>query len=168
MACIQETKLTSSCKTPSFPGYAVIRRDRPTGGGGGLITLIHHAIPFVEVPSPFNNNNNTEAILVNVTISGENLVVANLYIPPQSSCPPNSAASLLPLLNDDYVIVGDVNGHNDLWSMGTADARGDAFAEEIDEKNFVILNNPDISTRPSSSSSPDIVAVPPNLALSLT
>ena len=42
-----------------------------------------------------------------------------------------------PLLNDDYVIIGDVNGHN-LWSMGTADARGDVFAEEVDERNFVV------------------------------
>ena len=44
IACIQETKLSASTKTPSFPGYVVIPRDRPVGGGGVLITLVHPPI----------------------------------------------------------------------------------------------------------------------------
>jgi hypothetical protein len=34
VACIQESKLSNRVKSPSFPGYAVIRRDRPVDGAG--------------------------------------------------------------------------------------------------------------------------------------
>ena len=166
IACIQETKLNASSKLPSFPNYAVLRRDRPVGGGGGLITLVHHSIPFIELPSPFNDS--TETIIVKAEISNNSFTIANVYIPPQSSCPPNFSASLLPLLVSEIIVVGDINGHNELWSSGANDVRGDALADEIDSKNAVVLNNPDFFTRPTSSSSPDLAVVPPNLALSLS
>ena len=166
VACLQETKLSSAAKTPSFPNYAVIRRDRPAGGGGGLMTLVHHSLSFVESPSPFSDF--TEAIIAVDKLTAGNITVANLYVPPQSSCSPTFSASIAPLLNSDTIIVGDVNAHNELWSLGNNDARGDNFADQIDAKNFVVLNNADLCTRPSSNSSPDVAIVPPDLALSLS
>ena len=50
------------------------------GGGGGLVTLVHHSIAFIELPSPFNYN--TECLLVKVQVNNEDLVIANMYIPP--------------------------------------------------------------------------------------
>ena len=152
IACIQETKLNASSKSPSFPNYAIVRRDRPVGGGGGLITLVHHSIPFVEKPSPLNDP--TETILIEAEINSVTFVVANVYLPPQSLCPPNFSASLLPILVGDYIVVGDINGHNELWSAGANDIRGDSIADELDTRNAVVLNNPNIYTRPISSSSP--------------
>jgi hypothetical protein len=46
IACLQETKLSSKSKSPSFPNYNVLRQDRPAGGGGGLIILVHHSVQF--------------------------------------------------------------------------------------------------------------------------
>ena len=166
IACIQETKLSPSSRTPSFPGYAVLRLDRPRGRGGGVITLIHHSISFVQLDSPFNDQ--TEAIIIKADVFDTSITIANVYIPPQSSCEPNFSASLLPLFVGDYIVVGDINGHDELWSSGAADNRGDAIADEIDSRNAVVLNNPDVFTRPQSSSSPDVAVVPPPLALSLS
>ena len=155
---IQETKSSTRAKTPSFPNYAVIRRDRPTGGGGGLISLVHHSVPFVKVPSPINNN--TEAIVIEASIANVSFVLANIYVPPQSSCAPLFSASLLPFLVGDFIVVGDINCHNELWSTGAADHPGNVLADKIDGRNAVVLNNPDINTRSISTSSPDITIVP--------
>ena len=50
--------------------------------------------------------------------------------------------------------------------MGASDQRGDALATEFDLANFIVMNSPDLATRPSSNSSPDVVAVDTPLALS--
>ena len=78
-------------------------------------------------------------ILVEVDLP-EKLTIANIYIPPQLSCAPTLASSLLPILLRDS-IVGDVNGHNDLWSAGANDVRGDSFVDKIDSS---ILRNSDL------------------------
>ena len=91
--------------------------------------------------------------------------IANVYVPPVSLCPPGFRPSLAPLLAADTLILGDVNGHDDEWSLGVSDARGAHFADEVDNHNFVIMNNPDVATRPASNSSPDVAFVPSRLAL---
>ena len=163
VACVQESKLGDKSRMPKFPGYAVVRRDR-VGGGGGLLTLVHHSLPYFEVASPVNDGV-TEAIIVNVTIAGSQLNIVNLYIPPASSTPGTFRASITPFLNADSIVVGDVNAHNDEWSRGASDARGDLIATEVDANNFVVMNLPDIATRPSSDSSPDVALVHTPLAL---
>ena len=163
VACIQETKLGTNSRLPAFPGYAVVRKDR-VGGGGGLITLVHHSIQFQQLPSPINDNV-SEVLIVQIDIADAQLKIANVYIPPASSSPPGFHASLSPLLSADSIVLGDVNGHSEEWSLGISDARGDTFAGEIDSLNFTVLNNPDIATRPISNSSPDVALVHTPLAL---
>ena len=68
VACLQETKLSANVLTPKFPDYTVVRRDRPTGSGGGLVTLIHHLLNYVEITSPINNNF-VETIIIKTSIS---------------------------------------------------------------------------------------------------
>ena len=166
MACIQESKLRPASKSPSFPDFAVIREDRAGGGGGGLLTLIHHSVQFTRLQSPFNDGV-TECILINAAIAGLHLRIANIYIPPASSAnlPPGFHASISPLFADNAVICGDVNAHSEEWSLGATDARGDLLASEIDAHNFVVMNNPDIATRPTSDSSPDLALAHPSIAL---
>ena len=163
VACVQESKLGDKSRCPKFPGFTVIRRDR-AGGGGGLLTLVHHSLNYQELQSPLNDGV-TESLVVNVSIAGSNLNIVNLYVPPASSTPANFRASIAPFLTADSIVLGDVNAHNDEWSQGTADVRGDSIAAEIDANNFVVMNNSDLSTRPSSASSPDIALVHSPLAL---
>lgn len=100
-----------------------------------------------------------------VTIAGTSLKIANVYVPPASSCPANFVASIAPLLAIDAIVLGDINGHNEEWSMGAGDPRGDRIGAEIDNFSFVVLNDPDVATRPSSNSSPNVAFAPSALAL---
>ena len=135
------------------------------GGGGGLITLIHHSISYTKIASPINDGI-TEVIVIEVAIAESTMKIANVYVPPASSCPSNHCASLLSLFAIDAVILGDINGHDKEWSMGAGNVRGALLAGEVESNNFVVLNNPDVATRPSSNSSPDVYFVPVPLALS--
>ena len=167
IACVQESRLKGNCRDPSFPDFKVLRRDRPNGGGGGgLHTLVHHSVDFHELASPINNGV-IEPIVIKATITGSVIKIANVYIPPASSTniPPHHRASLSPLLSDDVIICGDVNAHSEEWSAAASDARGDLLASEVDAHNFVVMNNPDVHTRPVSGSSPDVMLVPSSLAL---
>ena len=128
------------------------------------MTLVHESLTYVEIPSPINDAH-SEILIIKTQIAGLKIYVANIYIPPASSCTPTFAASISSLLNQNYIIVGDLNAHADQWSLGQPDPRGDAINDEINNANFIALNDPDSPTRPTSGSSPDIIIVPSSLAL---
>jgi exonuclease III len=44
VACLQETKLNHLVKVAVIPNHYILRRHRSTGGGSGLIILIHHSV----------------------------------------------------------------------------------------------------------------------------
>jgi endonuclease/exonuclease/phosphatase (EEP) superfamily protein YafD len=46
---IQETKLNTKSKAPSFPGFTLVRKDRLNKTGGGLATLVKDTITFTEI-----------------------------------------------------------------------------------------------------------------------
>ena len=163
ITCLQETKLGPRSWQPSFPGYNVLRQDRP-GGGGGLITLVHHSISFTRLASPINDGT-CESLIIEASLADTPTKIVNVYVPPPSSSPPNYSATLAPFLALGAVVVGVVNAHEEEWSAAQGDARGSLFSDKIDNANYVVLNNPDIATRPISSSSPDIALVPPALAV---
>ena len=165
IACVQESKLGVKSRLPAFPNYSVVRCDC-VGGAGGLLTLVHHSLNYAQLDSPINDGV-IECILIETSISSSKIQIANIYIPPASSAhiPQGHRVDLKPLLVEDTIILGDINGHNDEWSCGAADPRGDIIAGHVDERNFSVLNNPDIATRPSSDSSPDVAFVPSLWAL---
>jgi hypothetical protein len=49
VACIQETKLSARSKPPFFPGYALVRKDHPTGRDGGFAILVHNSVLYVNI-----------------------------------------------------------------------------------------------------------------------
>ena len=163
VACLQETKLGPRSRQPNFPGFAVLRVDRQ-GGGGGLVTLVHHSVAYTQLVSPINDGV-CESIVIEASLANTPTKIANVYIPPASSSPPNYVASLAPFFALGAIVVGDVNGHEEEWSAAQADVRGAAFSGEIDNANYVVMNDPDIATRPISTSSPDVALAPPSLAL---
>ena len=156
VACLQETKLRSNNPDPSFPGYALLRRDRPEGGGGGVAILVSHDVEFTLVYVDYLADPHLEVLAVKIHLRHFSLNIYNVYIPPVSSCDPNYAPNLAALFDHadgDAVIVGDFNAHSDIWFSASNDARRELLVDAVEGSDFSLLNL-DFPTRIPSSSSP--------------
>ena len=170
ICAIQESKLTSKSKAMKTPHYTMVRKDRGKNKGGGLVFLVHESIPFQLIPTPANlqNDQHTEELSISLPGNTNNFNIKNIYIPPVSSCTAGYTPPLEKILStsdDSTIIVGDFNGHNNLWySESNNDPRGEAIAEELSNTNLGILNE-DLPTRvtANNNSSPDLSIVTPDL-----
>ncbi|ESO12174.1 hypothetical protein HELRODRAFT_158637 [Helobdella robusta] len=81
----QESKLTKGSKNPVFKEYAIYRKNRRIGRGGGLILLIHNSITYSIESLPDVPTIESQAITFNASDTDINII--NIYIPPQSTCP---------------------------------------------------------------------------------
>ena len=143
IAALQETKLSKQSTNPNTGCFTLVRRDREGKGGGGLAFLVHNTLNFQQVPEPIPDSH-----LESQTIKIDNVHITNLYIPPASSCTtPGYAPTIRHFLQQkDAIILGDINGHDDLWHSPLSDTRGSLLAEEIGASDFGVLNE-DLPTR---------------------
>ncbi|XP_018009037.1 uncharacterized protein LOC108666636 [Hyalella azteca] len=136
VACIQETKLSTASCSPSFPGYALERRDRPGGHGGGLLILIRHDVPyFGQDISPFLCGDTTmKAMAISTPLNGSPLCIINVYSQLASSCPPGYSPELADIISipEDCLIVGNFNAHHPSWFSHTDDQRAAARGTAVD------------------------------------
>ncbi|ESN91431.1 hypothetical protein HELRODRAFT_165465 [Helobdella robusta] len=152
IAALPETKLSTRSAVPVFKNYAIYRKDRKSGRGGGLMMLIHHKIPYTIKQLPDTVTMESQGITIMADDTEINIV--NVYIPPQSACPPHFCASIADLLEfPNIILLGDLNAHDGLWYSGNSDARGETLAAEIDDSDCCTLNL-DCPTRLPSNCQP--------------
>ena len=153
---IQESHLTKNAKTPSFPGYNVLRKDRETARGsgqirgGGLITLIKEGIQYSEDTTTkilADNDNTTEYQWVNIHASQKKQVsFINIYVPPISgkdgdTRQQNFDPSKLPH-GEEIFICGDVNAHSSDWDkMNETDKLGKLWENWMEDEDMTAGNN---------------------------
>ena len=152
---LQETWLKKK-STVSFPGYAVLRKDRPEDYGraaGGVATLIRTGAgigydQIMEEIAPMDEC--SDVLVVRVTWYHHSFILSNIYNPPYSTRPTGrpgfTANTLTACLNKgpDQIIAGDFNAHSSIW-----DAReniipnqdGEAIEEWITSHNVQCANN---------------------------
>jgi hypothetical protein len=165
VAAIQETKLNSRSKQPSFKDYSLVRRDRPTGRGGGLAFLVHHSVRYTDIDTSSlipQNDHVTELQGISVCVKDIQIKVYNIYIPPASAnarFTPN--ISMLLAVDDDALILGDVNAHDAAWHSSLSDNRGESLADQIEVSNFYILNlaSPTRCPPNGANSFPDVTLI---------
>ena len=90
LLCLSETFLTESVDSCMlvFPGYAICRRDRPTGRSGGGVAVLHRStlnVQRLRVPAP---RSALEALWLQVT-GRSSIIIGAIYRPP--SCPAAAA-----------------------------------------------------------------------------
>ena len=173
VACVQETKLSDRSPPPTFKNYSVIRKDRPGGRGGGLITLVHHSVKYQEAHLPFPGDNTIEHQAVTVDVDGAHLLVCNIYVPPVSSCPQGYIPNFAPLFSHtgDILVMGDFNAHDDTWYSSTQDEgaanRGANIVDALDNSQLMTINLDSPTRKPSNGpcSSPDLTITNSHLGL---
>ena len=179
VACIQESKLSPSSAAPDFPNYTVIRRDRPgstRGGGGGLLTLVHHSVPYKDLPTDtlFIGDNITEHQAITAVVNNVPINLFNIYIPPTSSCPSNFRPTFdwFSQIEGDSLILGDFNAHHETWFSsvsGGATERGEDILQGLLDSDFITLNTDTPTRIPSNAAdrttSPDITMASQHIAL---
>ena len=170
MAALQETKLSLKAKSPIFPGYTLLREDRPRGGGGGVALLIHHSLSFSRIDTSFLRDKFIECIAIRVEINGADLDLFNVYIPPASSCTAHHSPDIGPILHlsdNDVIVCGDFNVHHGGWHSTLVDIRGETLANTIENSPLIVLNEDTPTRLPTNGNptSPDISLASAHLAL---
>ena len=163
IAAIQETKFHANSNIKDTLCYNLVRKDRGRGGGG-LAFLVHKNIPFKRLPTPnsLKDDDHLEELCIEVAGNDDqNLRIRNIYIPPASSCNQGYAPLVNQLdddLNTNFLILGDVNAHHQLWHSDVADDnRGQLIADWLGDTTHGILNE-DMPTRLTAActSAPDL------------
>ena len=174
LALIQESKLRSNSKTPTFPGYSSLRRDRSDGGGGGLLTLISKSISFTNTTdqtiAALPQDSTLEIQSVKARINNFDYSLYNIYVPPASSCSRGYRPDISNLTSPQKTIIaGDFNAHDPTWLHSQSeDPRGTRLLSQLE--NMTVMNNPNLPTRRPFSNrtqptSPDITFCSPDLSL---
>ena len=165
IAMIQESKLTAKQQTPVVEGYAAVRSDRQDAKfpGGGLITYVHHSLPFRNIGRAMHGNVEAQSISV---LDGPKscLNLINLYIPPRAD---STDISWLPI-NARTLIAGDLNGHSPLWEDNhTTDPMGEQIEDLMAQKNLTCLNTGEathVNRATGNGNTPDITLVTQDLS----
>ena len=154
--CLQEVKLPLDYerlikdKKPLpysvvFNGYTPYFKCVETGANGVAIyvknTIFH---------TPIKLNTEWQALAVLITFQGKEFVVSNHYTPGSrgSGTPyPNKydLKKIIDKFDKPFIMCGDFNAHNTLWSARTDDNRGIAIEEFMFENDLGLLNS-DVKT----------------------
>lgn len=134
--CLQETHFKIN-QTVSLKKYSIFRTDRQTDGNasGGVAILI-------------DKEYHSKQILINTTLEVTAVQLAsplkhtlcNIYLPPNKMITYEELANIINQLPKPYIVVGDFNGHNQIWGSTTTDQRGKMIEQLIHKENIVILN----------------------------
>ena len=176
VCCVQESKLLPKDTLPSMSNYNVVRKDRiitESGRGGGLLTFIKKGIPYSVTDMATDEQNPAlEKITVDIPLSvSTSLKVTNVYISPEYSPMiqrlANRRVELNMELDENEILVGDLNGHDEAWDATTAhNQRGRDIVDWMLDQDGVIINDGSAtrSIPGGDSSSPDVTIAHQSIA----
>lgn len=166
--CLQETLLSQNA-TITLKGYVTYHNPGPNTSrpSGGTITLVKNNLPhnFIKINSSIQN---TTIRVSNIT--RKTVTICNLYIPPNSNPTFTEYVNLIDQLPTPYLLLGDFNSHNPLWSKTNPNRQGKILEKTINTHNLCILNSEaDTYLHPAHGtySNPDLSISHPGILLDL-
>ena len=134
-----------------------------------MALLVDHSLQFCEVKIK-NPDAHMEVQRIRVKTSEKSwLTVTNCYIPPTSSCQNQYKPALEKILDaEDSLVLGDMNGHDELWHSSLSDKRGEDMSEIICQSSHGVLNEDSPTRVPKNGqpTSPDISLASDSILLS--
>lgn len=137
--CIQESHLYSY-HIPTIRGYTIFDNPRITSNGGGTTIYVNNNYIF-SCTSAFINNMDSciEGNSVTVTLASLEIVISNLYLPP--NCTVNKSMLENIKVHENHLLLGDFNAKNVLWGSPSTDSRGRFVEEFLNNNHLVCLND---------------------------
>ena len=148
VCAIQETKMKQDDLSPTIKGYRPAgRNDRIGKKFGGVMFYVKDSLNFD--PGQKSAHAGTESSTIRVKLSRAKWInISTVYTPPANS---NNKAVFAPQhipVNDNSLILGDLNGHDELWdALQPPDARGEDVAKWIFDNNLAVVNDRNKTTR---------------------
>ena len=153
--CLQEIKLKPEIERSQkdnktlpysvmFQGYVPYFRCIQTGQNGVAI-YVQNEIAHSQIKL----NSKWQALAVRATFQGKQLIVSNHYTPGSSNAAAPSKRDLQNIIekfDKPFIMCGDFNAHNTLWSARRNDARGLEIEEFMFENDLGLLNS-NVNTR---------------------
>ena len=133
---IQESKLRKAEKTPFIEGYPTVRKDRNNILGGGLLLFIRIETISVKLHSFEKAGMEILFICLKTTL----LELYDVYLP-NNSTQYNLFDPSLIKPGPSSLILGDLNGHSQMWdTLQPQDQHDDEILDWILDNNLHILN----------------------------
>ena len=134
--CLQETFLKDSDNI-TFKGYSLynyINTNLDKACGGSSI-LVRNDLPH----SVLNLNSPLQTVAVTVSLHKQ-ITFCSTYIPPNSNLSVSDLESLTKQLPEPFILLGDLNGHSELWGCNDTNPKGAVIEKFIDDNNLCIFN----------------------------
>ena len=141
IVCLTETWLFNE-NCPNFINYRSFWKNRTTGRGGGIGTLIRSDI--VTMPSDLTDfQDNLEVQKIKIKLKNSNLEILNCYNP-SNQTDTQIFNNYFNQTEGNYLILGDFNAHHQLWSLPHAieNTAGKSIANILIERNDIALASP--------------------------
>lgn len=135
--CIQETKLSDNIQhKQTFSNHSCYYTSTENGSGGvGIIVKNSFLQRQISI------NTDLQAVAVSVTIDKKAYTLCSLYIPPSSYLDQSQLDDLKDQLPSPYIIMGDFNAHNPMWSSSYTNSKGTILQNFIVENDLILFNN---------------------------
>ena len=152
--CLQETLLKpdiekSQNDVDNLPKYVQFKNYKGyfkciPSGRNGLAIYVRNGV----LHSPINLRTGLQALAVRITFQSKEFVVSNHYISDTHDQIPSKGQfnNIIHQFDKPYILVGDFNAHNTLWSHAKNDKRGDVLEEFMYENDLGLLNS-NVKTR---------------------
>ncbi|GIY61399.1 putative RNA-directed DNA polymerase from transposon BS [Caerostris darwini] len=136
---LQETKLNTRHRL-RVKGYNIVRQDRSSNGGGGLMFLIRDVYfqRIDRINSP-RKSLESQGITVLSRKHNNNINIFNLYHPPNNQ--KLDLDALEGLFTNATVLIGDLNAKHTAWGCALENNRGQDLENLSNDKAFLFLNN---------------------------
>lgn len=153
---VNETKIPHSRKL-SLQGYNILRKDRISTKGGGLLIIIRNNLEYSEVNTP-DNIETIETLGIKLS---HNIAIYSAYVRPTNGNIINKIDSLE--LNkilssaNKTIIIGDFNAKHTSWFCKNNNINGKISHELLNKNNYSLIAPDKYTLHPTNRGQPSIV-----------
>ena len=130
---------------PSIANYSLASNSVPSIDTLGTAIYIHNSVTYDKIQI---NTSEFQVSGVKLHINNCKINLYNVYNQPSCNYDMKNLRNSVPNIQEDFLLVGDFNAHNPLWSSNCTDSdtNGTVLEQVMINNNLCILNDGDVTT----------------------